>query len=197
MAYQNNIPQPTDALSQSQSDILNNFAAIQTLIDVNHVDFASADQGKHKFVTFPVQGAAPAINAGEIGLYNALSTKTAKDELYLINSTGGTVPLTESQQVAGSPGWAYLPSGVLLKWGNSSATGLSTITFPAGATIPAFSNIFTIILTTAYVNASDGDGFVRLNNFLAPWTQFTVYGSHRTSTGAFGPVGFQFLAIGN
>ncbi len=47
MSYQNNIPQPTDALSQSQSDILNNFAAIQTLIDVDHVDFANINQGKH------------------------------------------------------------------------------------------------------------------------------------------------------
>ncbi len=197
MAYQNNIPQPTDALSQSQSDILNNFAAIQTLIDVNHVDFASSDQGKHKFITFPLQGAAPVINAGEIGLYNALSTKTAKDELYLINSTGGTVPLTESQQVARSSGWAYLPSGVLLKWGSSNANGLSTITFPAGPTIPAFNSIFTIILTTQYPNASDGDGFVRLNDFLAPWTTFTVFGSQRTKVASIGAVGFQFLAIGN
>jgi|SRR6185503_8603667 len=197
MAYQANIPQATDALSQSQIDIQNNFGALSTFLNVNHVDFASSDQGKHKWVTFPVQGSAPVINVGEIALYNALSSKTAKDELYLINSLGATVALTESQQVAGNAGWAYLPSGVLLKWGNSSATGLSAITFPAGASIPAFNSIFSIQITTGYSNASDGDGFVRLNSFNAPWTQFTVYASHRTSTGSFGPVGFQYLAIGN
>src|SRR6266403_1254250 len=135
MSYQNNIPQPTDLLSKSQSDILGNFAALQTLIDVNHVDFASSDQGKHKFVTFPVQSPAPTFNAGEIGLYNFLSTRTSQDELYLVNSVGNTIPLTESQQVASGSGWAFLPSGVLLKWGHSSANGLTTITFPAGATI--------------------------------------------------------------
>lgn len=197
MAYQANIPQATDTLSQSQIDILNNFGALSTFLNVNHVDFASSDQGKHKFVTFPVQGSAPVINVGEIALFNALSSRTSKDELYLVNSLGATVPITESQQVTGSAGWSYLPSGVLLKWGNGSATGLSNITFPAGATIPAFNSIFTIMVTTAYVNASDGDGFVRLNNFLAPWTQFSVYASHRTSTGSFGPVSFQYLAIGN
>jgi len=197
MAYQANIPQATDAMSQSQIDLQNNFGALQTLIDVNHVDFASGDQGKHKFVTFPVQMVAPTINLGEIGLYNFLSARTAKDELYLINSSGATVPLTESQQVAGSAGWAYLPSGVLMKWGNSVATGLTTITFPTGASIPSFNSIFSMQVTTAYVNSSDGDGFVRLNNFLAPWTQFMVYASHRTSTGSFGPVAFQYFAIGN
>jgi hypothetical protein len=73
MAYQANIPQPGDLLSQSQSDLLNNFMALQTLIDINHVDFASGDQGKHKWVTFPVQGAIPPAGsgflAGELGLY--------------------------------------------------------------------------------------------------------------------------------
>ncbi len=198
MAYKNNIPQSTDALSQSQSDLLNNFAAIQTLIDVNHVDFASADQGKHKFVTFPVQTVTPTFNAGEIGLYNKLSAVTGVNELFIVNSAGTTAPLTASQQAAHANGWTYLPSGVLMKWGNGNATaGLYTFVFPAAPGIPAFNNIFSIQITTSYVNAADGDGFVRLNSFLAPWTTFTVYASHRTSIGAFGPVAFQYLAIGN
>src|ERR1041385_9061218 len=198
MSYQANIPQPTDALSQSQSDILNNFAAIQTLVDVNYVDFASSDQGKHKFVTFPVQTVTPSFNVGEVGLYNKLSAVTSVNELFIVNSAGTTTPLTASQQVASNNGWAYLPSGVLMKWGKGTATaGLYTFVFPTGANIPAFNSIFSMQVTTAYVNASDGDGFVRLNNFLAPWTSFTVFASHRTSTGAFGPVSFQYLAIGN
>ena len=198
MSYQNNIPQPTDALSQSQSDILNNFAAIQTLVDVNHVDFASSDQGKHKFVTFPVQTVTPSFNVGEVGLYNKLSAVTSVNELFIVNSAGTTSPLTASQQVTNNNGWAYLPSGVLMKWGKGTATaGVYTFVFPVGANIPAFNGIFSILVTTAYSNASDGDGFVRLNTFTAPWAQFTVFASHRTSTGAFGPVAFQYLAIGN
>ena len=194
MSYQSNIPLATDLLSKSQSDILNNFAAIQTLIDVNHVDFASSDQGKHKFITFPVQSPAPTFNAGEIGLYNFLSTRTSQDELYLVNSVGTTIPLTESLQSA--TGWAYLPSGILLKWGSGTANGLTTFTFPAGATIPAFNHVFSMQITTAYPNINDGNGFVRLNSFLAPWTQFTAYGSQRTAQ-VNTAVSFQYLAIGN
>ena len=45
MAFQNNKPNASDFLSQSQDDILNNFGAIKTLVDVNHVTFDAADQG--------------------------------------------------------------------------------------------------------------------------------------------------------
>jgi len=198
MAYKNNIPQATDAISQSQSDILNNFAAIQTLIDVDHVDFANPNQGQHNKVTFPVQGSAPMPTAGSIYLYNLASTLTSNNELFIANSSGSTTPITASQQVTSNNGWTYLPSGVLMKWGKGTATaGVYTFVFPTGPSIPAFNGIFSILVTTAYSNSSDGDGFVRLNAFTAPWTQFTVYSSHRTTTGAFGPVSFQYLAIGN
>ena len=53
MPYQNNIPQPTDQLSVSQGDLLNNFASIYTLIGVNHVQFDASGQGKHFFAEFP------------------------------------------------------------------------------------------------------------------------------------------------
>ena len=43
--------------------------AIQTLIDVNHYDFASANQGKHMFVTMPVQTQSPGTALGEMALF--------------------------------------------------------------------------------------------------------------------------------
>lgn len=198
-AYQANIPQPTDALSQSQSDLLNNFAAIKTLIDIDHEDFASPNQGQHFRVTLPVQTVTPTFAVGSVGLYNKLSAVTSVNELFIVNSAGTTTPLTASQQAAHANGWTYLPSGVLMKWGSgiSANPGVYTYVFPAAPGIPAFANIFSIIVTTAYSNAGDGNGFVRLNTFTAPWTQFTVYSSHRTTTGPFSPVGFQYLAIGN
>ena len=82
MAYNQNIPQATDQLSQSQSDILNNFIALQTLIDVNHVDFASADQGKHKMLELVNQAVVPTFLATEVGFYNALFTFTGINELW-------------------------------------------------------------------------------------------------------------------
>ena len=192
MAYNPNIPGANDLPSVSQGQIQTNFADIQTLIDVNHVNFASSDRGKHKFITLPVQGSTPAFSVGEIGLYNKAAFTTL-NELFIVNSAGTATPMTASLK-AGA-GWSYLPSGILIKWGNGVANGLTTVTFNTGATIPAFTQIFSIQVCTAYTNASDGNGFVRLNNFLAPWTQFTVYGSARTTV-TNQAVGFEYLAIG-
>ena len=81
MAYQNNIPQASDQINKSQADILNNFAAIQTLIDANHVGFANpTNQGKHNFVSLPLTSsspAAPAFLATEEGIYNLVSPAAA------------------------------------------------------------------------------------------------------------------------
>lgn len=189
------VPQSGQTLAQTQPDIRNNFSVINTAFGVNHIDYNVADQGKHKFVTMPVQGSSPTTAAGELALFSRTSTLTSVPELaFRKQSNGAVVEFTSSSQTAN--GWTRLPSGILLKWGNGSANGLTNVTFPAGATIPAFTTIFSIQITTAYVNATDNpNGFVRLNNFVAPYTQFSVFGSPRTSSGTFA-VTFQYLAIG-
>lgn len=50
MAYNSNIPLGPDRFFISQGDILQNFQAINTDTQVNHVVLNNADQGKHKFV---------------------------------------------------------------------------------------------------------------------------------------------------
>ena len=149
--YQNNIPQASDRLKDSQSDILENFQAIKELIDINHNTFNTADFGKHKFVTFPQQGSDPSTAAGEVALFSAISPYSGVPELSVrLQSNGPSIEFTSAD--GSTNGWARLPSGILLKWGQSSANGLATITFPAGATIPAFTNIFQMLVTTKYNN---------------------------------------------
>jgi len=85
LAYNSAIPQATDKIKDSQSQILDNFAGIKTLVDVNHVTFDDPDQGKHKFLTLPVQAASPPVGAfaaGETGFYSFLFPTTAKNEIY-------------------------------------------------------------------------------------------------------------------
>jgi hypothetical protein len=209
MAYQNNIPQPTDLLSKSQGDILNNFSALQTLIDVNHVDFNSADQGKHKWITLPSQGAIPPAGSGfaptELGLYNAVYGTTTQQELFINKTNQATVvqvPLTasllstNSAPASNNGMWTYLPSGLILKSGSSTGTlsGLVTIT-PLGG--PTFTQMLSV-LVCPYNNSTTGDlNFsVRLVSINSA-TTFQVYFSSRTASGAAsGQTGLQFLAIG-
>lgn len=148
--YFNNIPQPTDQLSTSQPDLLTNFASIQGLIDIDHVDFASADAGKHAKVTFPVQAVAPTFAAGEFGLYN--KSDGLNNQLNLVNPNAlvGLVSITSTNSFnivtsAPAPGYAFFPNGYLIKWGPLSAipaTSATVINFPTfdsgGNAIPAF-----------------------------------------------------------
>lgn len=199
MAYNPNIPQPTDILSQSQGDILDNFQAIDVWVDVDHVDFGSPDEGKHNQVTFVVQGAQPTFLAGEIGLYNFLSPLTGVDELYITNQAGINTQLSASTLSTNAnpgnniSGWTYLPSGILLKWGNGTANGNTPFTFPVGPTIPVFTNVMSMEITTFANNVADTDTFVRLSAFSN--VGFNAYGSQRTAAV---PVAasFQYLAIG-
>jgi hypothetical protein len=207
--YNANIPQPTDQISQSQDQILQNFQSIQNLIDVNHVDFASGDQGKHKWVTMPVQGAIPpsgsGFASGEIGLYNATNATTTVSELYInktdqvtvvqVPSTASTLSINSAPAMNAGM-WTYLPSGILLKSGSSTGVnGLVTVTIPTGVGVsPAFTQILSIIVCPYFEESGDINFAVRLAGILSA-SQFQVYVSSRTGTGAANG-GFQFLAIG-
>lgn len=194
MAYNPNIPQATDQISVSQADLLNNFIALSTFLNVNHVDFASADQGKHKFVSFPQQGSSPATSGTEVALYCKVSPLTSVPELYFRNATSGAEYEFTSYQPA-VDGWTRLPSGILLKWGNVSANGATVINFPAGATIPSFTAVSSAQVSVNTIGGGnvDPNTFVTVNAIST--TQLTVYGSSRTATGA-AAVNFTYLVIG-
>lgn len=148
MAYLSNIPQPTDQLSVSQPQILANFTAIGTILD--------PDTGTVNFVK---QLADPTLPANAIGLYSkdlpgapiaALpDVPEGGPEIY-VNRTDGVnnfhIPITAS--FCNANGYAYLPSGVLLKWGTSTAThgADSSTSYCAGADIPIFAAVLSVQL---------------------------------------------------
>lgn len=185
--YNGNIPQPTDGQNVSQGQMLINFVSIQSLIDVNHVDFANVNAGKHAFVEMPTQSPVPVTIANEVGMYVQASTFTSQPEIVISKQAGSTAPLqTYEITSAGysNPGWSRLPSGILLKWGTfSGVAGSNTVTFPTGATIPAFTRIYTVNPTPQYAGTYFNVG---LNTLTV--TNFIVFLS------ANGPI--QYLAIG-
>lgn len=210
MSYNSLIPQPNDKLKDSQPQLLANFMAIKTLVDVNHVTFddPSGDQGKHKFVSFPVQVGAPVFLAGEEGLYNLPYNNTSNtvNEVFVHKQTSsGTqdIPFTASILSQNSSpgnnttGWSWLPSGILIRWESITGLpgGLSTITLSAG--FPAFTQIFTVIATPFNASTGDVNFAIRLVDILSN-TQFRIYASSRTSTGAAaaGISGAKFFIIG-
>jgi hypothetical protein len=190
----NNVPLAGQSLGVTRVPINQNFATIDAIFSIDHVPYNTVGAGKHNKVTFPLQAADPVVAATDFAIYskaNALGVP----QLYMNYSGVGPYPWTDS--LTNTNGWTRLPSGILLKWGQgNNANGLTNLVFPVGLNIPAFTSIFQILVCTSYNNVNDGDGFVRLNNFVAPWTSFNVYASHRTTVGAYGPLAFNYLAIG-
>ncbi len=153
MAYQANIPQAADEIQQSQSDLLANFQQINTMLNVNHGALNGVIEGKHKFCSFPVQAAAPAVIAGEVGMYSRTSTLTTNPEL-AIKTPAGSITEFTAARLSATNGWSYMPSGLLLKWGAFAAgVGATTVTYPVGVTYPVFANVFCAFLTPNGISA--------------------------------------------
>ena len=154
MPYTRNVPQANDIISNTQEPILSNFQAIDDLIQVDHIQFNSANQGKHNKVTMPIRATSPNTAANELALYTRQSGVTGNPEMvFRRHNNGSNVEFTTRQQVqqamnTGSHGWTRLPSGVLLKWGrtqNLATNAFHTVNFAGGE--PAFTQVFNIQIT--------------------------------------------------
>lgn len=161
MAYNAGIPLATDQLATSQGDLLNNFAAINTFVNVNHLPFNGADQGKHSQITFPLgplAGQPFTYGVGEIGLQSLNQLPTSIPDIWMTRGSGTAIPITGSLKA--TIGWTYLPSGILLKWGTGTAVaaGNTIVTFPVAATNPVYVAVYSSLITptsaiTTYVAA--------------------------------------------
>lgn len=191
MPYDESIPQPTDTLQQSQPQLLANFAAIKTLIDVNHGTFAAATEGKHLKLEMPDLGATPTFTGTDVGMYGTTYSVTGANEIYAHHShTAADVPFTAWG--GSNTGWTWLPSGLLLKWGTGSGNGLSTINISANP--KKFTNIWTIIICDYNSFATQQNQYTRLVDWATE--TFRVYCSQRTSISD-SAASFKYLIIGN
>ena len=197
MPYNNAIPQENDEIPTSQGDLLGNFQTIQTALLVNHVGFNVGNQGKHAFVTLPVQAAPPAPLANEICLYSEQSPFSAQPELTYIRNGGVAQEITTS--LAANTGWCFTSSGMLLKWGQLTVLAGAypagtTFAFPLAATIPVYGTIFMVYITTVAAGALDTNTAATLKAFTT--VDLTVTGSNRTAPLAGADTTFNYLAIG-
>lgn len=89
LTYTNSIPAPGHWPGADQGPMQTNFASIQSLIDVDHVDFSSGQNGQHKQVTIPVAnvpGSPPLSTASVIYTNNGIASASGVSELYFQNS---------------------------------------------------------------------------------------------------------------
>lgn len=188
MAWNQNVPQPTDDLDKSQADLLGNFQSL------NWVGNGYAD--------IAVQAGAPTFAAGNNGIYSLLNGTTGVNELYVHHQTNDAptdVPFTASKMsntaiASCDSGWAYMPSGILIKWGKqavATAGSYQTIDVATNSGGPAFNRAFEVIAspynTGAYLAIYAGTG-----SFLSTTTgNFEGYLSAANAN-----TGIRYLVIG-
>ena len=127
MAYNPAIPAANDLLSQSQSDIQQNFAAIQTVLGINHINFGAVGEGKHLYLQLP-EHAAPITAVNEGGFYANVGATSAITELFFRRENNGeSIPMTE-RQTGATPGWTFLPSGIMLQFGTANVNNNTIVT---------------------------------------------------------------------
>jgi hypothetical protein len=157
MAYQKDIPQATDQLSQSQADILGNFQALGPLVN-----------GINNYIILPEQATSPATLVNQMALYTkdvgGFTALFLKPE----NSASPAGPERDITTIVGNANGncITLPSGIKVQWGNAGFSGIpipgiKQITFPvafAGAPIG-------IYLTPIYPD--QGGGNYEQNYFFA------------------------------
>ncbi len=163
MSYTYNKPDSGDTISSSQAVLKNNFTAIKTLVDVNHVTFDLTDQGKHTYVTMPQQTSLPTISATEWSFFSA--SDGTNTQLYLRTSSTGAIDLTKDRAITSAlkadPGWCMLPCGIIMKWASGSVTSGSsaTISLANGAGIPDITTMLSVSVTPGYGSSPEGNVF--------------------------------------
>ncbi len=174
MSFNANIPQPTNFISDSQSQILNNFASSNASFSRNHTAFnIISDPGKHKFVEMlnsdPLGSPpVPPLTDGSGTIYTKMpgGAGTPTDIYYTPGATGNGYQLTTSKIAAnfsefgafanystGTPadtgGWTWLPGGLLLQYGRSNnRNNGDTIDYPIPFDIGSYSIQVTYINIT-------------------------------------------------
>lgn len=199
MAY-NDTPLANQRIKDTQAPIRENFQTIQTSFSVDHAPIQSgANEGKHNKISMPVQGAAPAFAAGEVGLFNKLPAApfplTGRNELFIHSASGVDSLVTARADSALVPlhGYSYLPSGILLKWGrfDGLVPGNNALVLPlvnGGAQpLPDFASFLTAQITTIAIAIT---GSVRFNSYTLGTRTLSV------NADTSGNVGIFYLLIG-
>lgn len=135
LSYSNTIPDPTHKPVNDVNPMQTNFASIQTLVDVDHFDFANANYGKHKEVTLGNVAAPGAQTDPQSVLYTRAGTAAAISDLAFKNQNG-------TFQVSPIRAWGAFDATGTAIGGQSvnvsgivhNSTGVYTVTLTANAT---------------------------------------------------------------
>lgn len=195
-----NVPNPGQTLGNSRPSINSNFAVIDAAFQVDHEDYNTTNQGMHNRVSFLQQNPAPTPIAGIVQLYSQLSTITNQPELVFAHQAGSTAPngakINEFTSAGwANPGWARLPSGILMKWQSIIGFGgNASVTVNVNTAVPGSPNFVTMLSTMISIidTSASYNNVIGLSDITFPNFTVSKYGGPNPPSS----VRFSWLAIG-
>jgi len=172
MAWNSNSPNDSEKINATASQIRENFITLDDLFVIDHIPFNANNSGYHSKITFTNNAQSPDFQNNELGLYNATSALTGKNELIkVVNSDENDV--TFSFEITSAkltiPAWGFTDSGMLWKTGSfaSNVTGSRyTVTYLKSATIPVFKKVINVFVGITRDNSgADPDALITLESF--------------------------------
>jgi len=153
MTYNPDIPTAASLISQSQSQILANFTALNAVFQINHTAFnAATNRGKHTYVTM-LEQATPAVVAGEGALW--AENNAGITRLNFKTDLAVDLPLTGLTVTTAGTNYGYItPWGQRINWGRFTCNTADTVlTYAVAFTAPAQSIQLTAVSDNGARNA--------------------------------------------
>jgi len=167
MTYLPGIPQSGDIPSQSQSQILNNFTALNTVFAVDHLAFNAVNGGKHQQTSLVNSAVAPVTVAGEGAIYTRNPGGTREQLYYGRESAGIEIPITPF-----IGGYGRVGGGALI----GDSFNITNVANPAAGT-------YTITLTNNMTSVNYGVLVSIVGDVGINWTGTFAVGSFQIFTG--------------
>lgn len=186
MAYNRSIPQSTDLISNSQSQILGNFQAIDSGttgtgagFSRNHITLTDATNGGlHNRVDYYQSVTDPMIT----GFVSSLYAKTVVDAELFYRNLGGIVQLTNLAVTSSGNNYGFqTPWGITLNWGRVSNVGSGGSTSATLLTYQVpFTSTFGSIATTG-LNSDGSNGNVTVSLTGTPLSTINLYSQNNNT----------------
>lgn len=128
--YNPSIPATNDDPADDQPLMQQNFASINSLINVDHAGFSSVQAGQHNQVTFAADNVpslpTSTVGGNSQGILFTNNVGTVNQLFYY----AGTAAQSSTQYVSAASGSTFLLGGIILKWGKvSGAANNTTVNF--------------------------------------------------------------------
>lgn len=129
-------PDANNNPSLDQPDMKVNTNSISSLISEDHIGFNQNNGGLHKQVRMPIQATIPSGTISNSGTTYVKTANGSAQIFYTNGITGNEYQLTRVDNAgystfADTTGWTFLPGGLILQYGSTTTTGVSTlVSFP-------------------------------------------------------------------